>query len=70
MKSEYIPLITKYDDKKDNDDVEIIDLDKIKEEKLNEIEQKLNEDTVTIKSFDSLNKEDKIESNIKKAIVL
>ena len=68
-KSEYMPLITSHEDEKE-DDVEIIDLDKLKEDKLKESEQKLNEDAVTIKSFDSLNKEDRAESNIKKAIVI
>ncbi len=69
-KSEYMPLITNHDEDEKEDDVEIIDLDKLKEDKLKESEQKLNEDAVTIKSFDSLNKEDHGESNIKKAIVI
>lgn len=52
------------------EDIEIIDLDKLKEDKLKETEQRLNEDVVTIKSFDTLGTEDKAESNIKKAIIV
>lgn len=63
-------LKNQYEPSDKDEDIEIIDLDKLKENKLKETEQKLNEDVVTIKSFDTLGIEDKAETNIKKAIVL
>lgn len=68
LKNEYIKPTENKEENQEDDEVEIIDLDQLKEKKIKESEEHLKEDIVMLKSFDSLNQEDKVDSNMKKAI--